>query len=93
MSEIAAALAAPFSANGVINALLLVADALIYFAVLAGLFRARHRIGIYAGYAKAFDSSLAELVCLLGLMVAVSRFLPGSRGRTAGNGQTGDGRQ
>ena len=41
MSEIAAALAAkPFSATA-FNALLLLADALLYFAVLAALFRAR----------------------------------------------------
>jgi len=48
MSELAAAVAAIFSSNTTINALLLVADALIYFAVLAALFRARHRIGIGA---------------------------------------------
>ena len=41
MSEIAAAVAAIFSSNTTINALLLIADALIYFAVLAALFRAR----------------------------------------------------
>jgi hypothetical protein len=35
MSEIAAAVAAIFSSHTTINALLLVADALIYFAVLA----------------------------------------------------------
>ncbi|MGO9630230.1 MAG: diguanylate cyclase [Xanthobacteraceae bacterium] len=63
MSEIAAALAAPFSANGVINALLLVADALIYFAVLAGLFRARHRIGIGAFF------------CALGVMHFLETYL------------------
>ena len=34
---------------------------------------------VHAGYGKAFDSSLVELVCLLGVMVAVSRLLPGSR--------------
>ena len=48
MSELAAAVAAIFSSNTTINALSLVADALIYFAVLAALFRARHRIGIGA---------------------------------------------
>ena len=63
MSEIAAALAAPFSANAVINALLLVADALIYFAVLAGLFRARHRIGIGAFF------------CALGVMHFLETYL------------------
>jgi hypothetical protein len=31
----------------------------------------------HAGCGKAFESSLAELVCLRGLMVAVSRLLPG----------------
>jgi hypothetical protein len=36
MSELAAALAAQFSSNAAVNALLLIADALIYFAVLAG---------------------------------------------------------
>jgi EmrB/QacA subfamily drug resistance transporter len=31
---------------------------------------------VHAGYGKAFESSLVELVCLLAAMVAVSRFLP-----------------
>jgi EmrB/QacA subfamily drug resistance transporter len=31
---------------------------------------------VHAGYGKAFQSSLVELVCLLGVMVAVSRLLP-----------------
>ena len=53
MSEIAAAVAAIFSSHTTINALLLVADALIYFAVLAALFRARHRIGIGAFSARS----------------------------------------
>ena len=39
MSELAVSFAAQFSSNAAINALLLAADALIYFAVLAGLFR------------------------------------------------------
>jgi diguanylate cyclase (GGDEF)-like protein len=63
MSEIAAAVAATFSSNTTINALLLVADALIYFAVLAGLFRARHRIGIGAFF------------CALGVMHFLETYL------------------
>ena len=35
---------------------------------------------VHAGYAKAFESSLVELMCLLGVMVAVSRLLPGRGG-------------
>jgi hypothetical protein len=63
MSELAAALAAQLSSNAAINALLLVADALIYFAVLAGLFRARHRIGIGAFF------------CALGVMHFLETYL------------------
>src|SRR5271170_7570923 len=63
MSELAAALAAQFSSNAAINALLLTADALIYFAVLAGLFRARHRIGIGAFF------------CALGVMHFLETYL------------------
>ncbi len=63
MSEIAAAVAAIFSSNTTINALLLVADALIYFAVLAALFRARHRIGIGAFF------------CALGVMHFLETYL------------------
>lgn len=33
----------------------------------------------HAGYGKAFEFSLVELLCVLGLMVTVSRFLPGRR--------------
>jgi diguanylate cyclase (GGDEF)-like protein len=67
MSEIAAAVAATFSSNTTINALLLVADALIYFAVLAGLFRVRHRIGIGAffcalGVIHFLETYLASVV-------------------------------
>jgi Vitamin uptake-like sensor len=65
MVEIAAAAAATFSSNTTINALLLVADALIYFAVLAGLFRARHRIGIGAFF------------CALGVMHFLETYLAG----------------
>jgi MFS family permease len=36
------------------------------------------------GYGKAFTSSLVELVCLLGVMVAVSRLLPDRRSVTIG---------
>jgi hypothetical protein len=53
MPEPAAALAAAFSANTTMNALLLVADAVIYFAVLAALFRARHRLGIGAFFVRS----------------------------------------
>jgi diguanylate cyclase (GGDEF)-like protein len=63
MSEIAAAVAAIFSSRTTINALLLVADALIYFAVLAALFRARHRIGIGAFF------------CALGVMHFLETYL------------------
>src|SRR3984885_6987146 len=63
MPEPAAALAAAFSANTTINALLLVADAVIYFAVLAALFRARHRLGIGAFF------------CALGVMHFLETYL------------------
>ena len=63
MSELATALAAQFSNNAAINALLLAADALIYFAVLAALFRARHRIGIGAFF------------CALGVMHFLETYL------------------
>jgi hypothetical protein len=66
MSELAAAVAAIFS-NTTDNALLLVADALIDFAVLAALFRARHRIGIGAffcalGVMQFLETYLASIV-------------------------------
>src|SRR6476660_2769653 len=63
MSEIAAAVAAIFSSHTTINALLLVADALIYFAVLAALFRARHKLGIGAFF------------CALGVMHFIETYL------------------
>ena len=63
MSDLAAALAAQFTSNATVNALLLAADALIYFAVLAGLFRARHRIGIGAFF------------CALGVMHFLETYL------------------
>jgi diguanylate cyclase (GGDEF)-like protein len=63
MSQTAAALAATFSSPAVINALLLLADALFYFAVLAALFRARHRIGIGAFF------------CALGVMHFLETYL------------------
>src|ERR1700684_3556844 len=63
MPEPAAALAAAFSANTTINALLLVADAVIYFALLAALFRARHRLGIGAFF------------CALGVMHFLETYL------------------
>lgn len=34
---------------------------------------------LHAGYGRAFESSLVELVCLLGVMVVLSRFLPARR--------------
>ena len=45
------------------NLLLLVADALLYFAVLAALFRARHRLGIGAFF------------CALGVMHFIETYL------------------
>jgi diguanylate cyclase (GGDEF)-like protein len=63
MSQTAAALAATFSSPAVINALLLLADALFYFAVLAALFRARYRIGIGAFF------------CALGVMHFLETYL------------------
>jgi hypothetical protein len=45
------------------NLLLLVGDALLYFAVLAGLFRARHRLGIGAFF------------CALGVMHFIETYL------------------
>ncbi len=63
MSDFAATLAAQFSSNATINALLLGADAPIYFVVLAGLFRARHRIGIGAFF------------CALGVMHFLETYL------------------
>jgi diguanylate cyclase (GGDEF)-like protein len=63
MSEPAATLAAAFSADTTINALLLVADALVYFVVLAALFRARHRLGVGAFF------------CALGVMHFLETYL------------------
>jgi diguanylate cyclase (GGDEF)-like protein len=63
MSEIAANLAAALFSTTTINALLLVADALLYFAVLAALFRSRHRIGIGAFF------------CALGVMHFLETYL------------------
>ena len=63
MSQTAAALAATFSSTAIINALLLLADALFYFAVLAALFRARYRIGIGAFF------------CALGVMHFLETYL------------------
>jgi hypothetical protein len=48
MPQTAAAMLGGLSSGAFGNALLLAADALIYFTVLALLFRARHRIGIGA---------------------------------------------
>jgi diguanylate cyclase (GGDEF)-like protein len=62
MSHLGSALGALITPTGA-NALLLVADALIYFAVLAGLFRARQRIGIGAFF------------CALGVMHFLETYL------------------
>jgi diguanylate cyclase (GGDEF)-like protein len=62
MSQIASSLGALITPNGA-NALLLIADALIYFAVLAALFRARQRIGIGAFF------------CALGVMHFLETYL------------------
>ena len=62
MSETSAAIV-PLLTPTTANALLLVADALIYFAVLAALFRARHRIGIGAFF------------CALGVMHFLETYL------------------
>src|SRR6202044_1978661 len=52
-----------FSADTTINALLLIADALVYFVVLAALFRARHRLGVGAFF------------CALGVMHFLETYL------------------
>jgi len=62
MSNLTSALGALITPTGA-NALLLVADALIYFAVLAALFRARQRIGIGAFF------------CALGVMHFLETYL------------------
>jgi diguanylate cyclase (GGDEF)-like protein len=63
MSQIAAGLIGGLNSAALINALLFGADALIYFAVLSGLFRARHRIGIGAFF------------CALGVMHFLETYL------------------
>ena len=63
MTDIAADLLGGLNTASVINALLFGADALIYFAVLAGLFRARHRIGVGAFF------------CALGVMHFLETYL------------------
>jgi len=60
MSQTAAALAATFPSPSVINALLLLTDALFYFAVLAALFRARYRVGIGAFFLRARRDALSR---------------------------------
>src|SRR3984885_11290090 len=67
MPEPAATLAAAFSTDTTINALLLVAGALVYFAVLAPFFAARHRVGIGAffwalGVMHFLETYLASVV-------------------------------
>jgi diguanylate cyclase (GGDEF)-like protein len=63
MSQTAAAPAETFPSPSVINALLLLTDALFYFAVLAALFRARYRVGIGAFF------------CALGVMHFLETYL------------------
>src|SRR6202012_404534 len=58
-----ASLIADLRSSAAGNALLFAADALLYFAVLAGLFRARHRIGIGAFF------------CALGVMPFLETYL------------------
>src|SRR5580700_1033358 len=63
MSQFAADFIAGLDSRATGNAALLGADALIYFIVLAGLFRARHRIGIGAFF------------CALGVMHFLETYL------------------
>ncbi len=63
MSPFAAGLIAELRSDAAVNALLLGADAVLYFAVLAGLFRARHRLGIGAFF------------CALGVMHFLETYL------------------
>jgi diguanylate cyclase (GGDEF)-like protein len=63
MSPFAAGLIAEFRSATTVNALLLGADAVLYFTVLAGLFRARHRLGIGAFF------------CALGVMHFLETYL------------------
>ncbi|MGA7790094.1 MAG: GGDEF domain-containing protein [Xanthobacteraceae bacterium] len=63
MPEIFAGLIGGLDSRASGNALLLTADAVIYFAVLAGLFRARHRLGIGAFF------------CALGVMHFLETYL------------------
>ena len=62
MSQIASAFVSEFTAHGE-NVLLLAGDALLYFVVLAALFRARYRIGIGAFF------------CALGVMHFLETYL------------------
>ena len=62
MPQFVSTFAAEFGAHGE-NAVLLLADALLYFTVLAGLFRARHRLGIGAFF------------CALGVMHFLETYL------------------
>jgi diguanylate cyclase (GGDEF)-like protein len=63
MSSFAAGLIAELRSDTAVNALLLGADAILYFIVLAGLFRARHRLGIGAFF------------CALGVMHFLETYL------------------
>src|ERR1700761_8088770 len=63
MSPFAAGLIAELRSDTAVNALLLGADAILYFIVLAGLFRARHRLGIGAFF------------CALGVMHFLETYL------------------
>jgi diguanylate cyclase (GGDEF)-like protein len=62
MSQLATALG-PQLTSELANALLFIADAVIYFSVLAALFRARHRLGIGAFF------------CMLGVMHFLETYL------------------
>src|ERR1700761_4690019 len=64
MSPFAAGLIAELRSDTAVNALLLGADAILFFTVLAGLFRARHRLGIGAFF------------CALGVMHFLETYLP-----------------
>ena len=63
MTQFTAGLSAVLSSTAAGNALLFGADAVIYFAVLAALFRARHRLGIGAFF------------CALGVMHFLETYL------------------
>jgi len=63
MSQFTSGIVAALTSNEAANAYLLAADAVIYFTVLAALFRARHRLGIGAFF------------CALGVMHFLETYL------------------